>query len=58
MTPVRRIAAAALVAALGLGFVGIGAGPASAGDTTWGYKTNDGSTQPPDTTWGYKKNFR
>jgi hypothetical protein len=39
MTPVRRIAAAALVAALGLGFVGVGAGPASAGiDTSWGGK--------------------
>jgi ABC-type dipeptide/oligopeptide/nickel transport system permease subunit len=58
MTPVRRIAAAALVAALGLGFVGIGAGPANAGDTTWGYKIKDGSSQSIDTTWGYKKNFR
>lgn len=39
MTPVRRIAAAALVAALGLGFVGVGVAPASAGiDTTWGGK--------------------
>ena len=39
MTPVRRIAAAALVAALGLGFVGAGIAPASAGiDTTWGGK--------------------
>ncbi|WP_439937906.1 hypothetical protein ACS3YM_18500 [Nocardia sp. N13] len=39
MTPVRRIAAAALVAALGLGFVGLGAGPANAGiDTSWGAK--------------------
>jgi len=36
MTPVRRIAAAALVAALGLGFVGVGVAPASAIDTTWG----------------------
>jgi hypothetical protein len=36
MTPVRRIAAAALVAALGLGFVGVGVTPASALDTTWG----------------------
>lgn len=36
MTPVRRIAAAALVAALGLGFVGVAATPASALDTTWG----------------------
>jgi hypothetical protein len=35
MTPVRRIAAAALVAALGLGFVGVGAAPANA-DWTWG----------------------
>ena len=40
MTPVRRIAAAALVAALGFGFVGLGASPAGAGiDTTWGTKT-------------------
>ena len=39
MTPVRRIAAAALVAALGLGFVGLGAGPANASiDTSWGAK--------------------
>ena len=38
MTPVRRIAAAALVAALGFGFVGLGAAPASAGDTSWGAK--------------------
>ena len=39
MTPVRRIAAAALVAALGLGFVGLGASPANAGiDTSWGAK--------------------
>ena len=39
MTPVRRIAAAALVAALGLGVVGMGAAPANAGiDTTWGTK--------------------
>ena len=58
MTPVRRIAAAALVAALGLGFVGIGAGPANAVDTTWGYKVKGASTQSIDTTWGYKKNFR
>ena len=29
MTPVRRIAAAALVATLGLGFVGIAAAPAT-----------------------------
>ena len=35
MTPVRRIAAAALVAALGFGFVGIGSAPANADiDTT------------------------
>ncbi|WP_168218383.1 hypothetical protein [Nocardioides eburneiflavus] len=58
MTPVRRIAAAALVAALGLGFAGIGAAPANAVDTTWGYKVKGGSTQSLDTTWGYKKNFR
>jgi hypothetical protein len=39
MTPVRRIAAAALVAALGFGFVGMGASPANAGiDTSWGAK--------------------
>ena len=39
MTPVRRIAAAALVAALGLGFVGLGTSPANAGiDTSWGAK--------------------
>ena len=39
MTPVRRIAAAALVAALGFGFVGAAAIPANAGiDTTWGDK--------------------
>ncbi|GAB3014609.1 hypothetical protein GCM10011376_07620 [Nocardioides flavus (ex Wang et al. 2016)] len=37
MTPVRRIAAAALVAALGLGFVGITSAPANA-DITWGMK--------------------
>jgi len=36
MTPVRRIAAAALVAALSVGFVGIAESPASARDTTWG----------------------
>ncbi|MCW2738022.1 hypothetical protein [Nocardioides sp.] len=35
MTPVRRIAAAALVAALGIGFVGISSAPANA-DYTWG----------------------
>ena len=39
MTPVRRIAAAALVAALGFGFVGMGAAPANAGDTSWGART-------------------
>ena len=38
MTPVRRIAAAALVAALGFGFVGVGASPANALDTSWGAK--------------------
>ncbi len=38
MTPVRRIAAAALVAALGFGFVGVGATPANALDTSWGAK--------------------
>jgi len=38
MTPVRRIAAAALVAALGFGFVGVGAAPANALDTSWGAK--------------------
>jgi hypothetical protein len=37
MTPVRRIAAAALVAALGFGVVSLGAAPANAGiDTSWG----------------------
>lgn len=37
MTVVRRIAAAALVATLGMGVVGIAATPANAGyDTTWG----------------------
>ena len=35
MTPVRRIAAAALVGALGFGFVGISSAPANA-DYTWG----------------------
>ena len=35
MTPVRRIAAAALVGALGFGFVGISSAPANA-DFTWG----------------------
>ena len=43
MTPVRRIAAAALVAALGFGVVGMGAAPANAGiDTTWGTKIKVG----------------
>ncbi len=51
MTPVRRIAAAALVAALGFGAVGIGAGPANA-DTTWGGKAKGPSSI--DTTWGAK----
>ncbi len=36
MTPVRRIAAATLVAALGFGFVGAISSPANARDTTWG----------------------
>ena len=58
MTPVRRIAAAAIVAVLGFGVVGFGAGSANAVDTTWGYKVKGGSTQSIDTTWGYKKNFR
>ncbi|MGF9753778.1 hypothetical protein AAII07_01125 [Microvirga sp. 0TCS3.31] len=40
MTPVRRIAAAALVAALGLGFVGATATPAGALDITWGRTVN------------------
>lgn len=39
MTPVRRIAAAVLVAALGLGTVGVTATPANAIDWTWGQKT-------------------
>jgi hypothetical protein len=40
MTPVRRIAAAALVAALGFGVVSLGAAPANAGtDTSWGALT-------------------
>jgi hypothetical protein len=38
MTPVRRIAAATLVAVLGLGVAGIGAAPAQAVDTSWGAK--------------------
>ncbi len=38
MTPVRRIAAAALVAALGFGFVGMSSAPANA-DFTWGTRT-------------------
>jgi hypothetical protein len=37
MTPVRRIAAAALVATLGLGITMVGAAPAGA-DVTWGQK--------------------
>ena len=37
MTPVRRIAAAVLVGALGLGFVGISSAPANA-DFTWGLR--------------------
>ena len=37
MTPVRRIAAAALVAVLGLGVAGVGMAPAAdALDITWG----------------------
>ena len=37
MTPIRRIAAAVLVGALGFGVVGVSAGPANAGiDTSWG----------------------
>jgi hypothetical protein len=36
MTPVRRIAAAALVAVLGFGVAAIGAAPAQAIDTSWG----------------------
>ena len=38
MSPIRRIAAAALVGALGFGFVGISSAPANA-DFTWGLKT-------------------
>jgi F0F1-type ATP synthase membrane subunit c/vacuolar-type H+-ATPase subunit K len=38
MTPVRRIAAAALVAVLGVGVAAIGASPAQAYDTSWGAK--------------------
>jgi hypothetical protein len=37
MTPARRIAAAALVAAFSIGFVGIASAPANA-DITWGTK--------------------
>ncbi|MFC0223086.1 MULTISPECIES: hypothetical protein [Nocardioides] len=37
MTPVRRIAAAVLVAALGTGIVGLGTAPANA-DYSWGTK--------------------
>ncbi|WP_260988510.1 hypothetical protein [Nocardioides sp. zg-1228] len=36
MTPVRRIAAAALVAVLGLGIAGVTVAPAHALDITWG----------------------
>ncbi len=36
MTPVRRIASAAIVAVLGFGVVGMGGAPATAVDTTWG----------------------
>ena len=36
MTPVRRIAAAALVAVLGFGVAAVGAAPAQAIDTSWG----------------------
>ena len=42
MSPVRRIAAAALVAALGFGAVGLGAAPANAIDITWGTKIKTG----------------
>ncbi|WP_165355069.1 hypothetical protein [Nocardioides oleivorans] len=52
MTPVRRFAAAALVAALGSGFIGLGATAAHA-DTTWGFKSK-GSQNLGDTTWGFK----
>ena len=52
MTPVRRIAAAAIVAVLGFGVVGFGAGSANAVDTTWGYKVK--GNQSLDTTWGFK----
>jgi hypothetical protein len=38
MTPVRRIAAAALVAVLSIGVAGIAAAPANALDTSWGAK--------------------
>ena len=40
MSPVRRIAAAALVATLGLGFVGATSAPAGAIDITWGRTVN------------------
>ena len=39
MSPVRRLAAAALVATMSLGFVGIASVPAQAGDYSWGAKT-------------------
>ncbi|GAA1944715.1 hypothetical protein [Nocardioides hwasunensis] len=51
MTPVRRIAAAALVGALGFGFAGLGASPAhAAADTSWGQKVKGPRTA--DTSWG------
>lgn len=42
MKHVRNIAAAALVAALSVGFVGAAASPATALDTTWGGKSKGG----------------
>jgi hypothetical protein len=36
MSPVRRIAAAALVAVLGFGVAAVGAAPAQAYDYSWG----------------------
>jgi hypothetical protein len=39
MTPVRRIAAAALVAGLGIGFLGISSAPANA-DYSWGTRVS------------------
>ena len=41
MTPARRIAAAALVAAFSIGFVGVTNAPATA-DITWGHKIKGG----------------